>query len=243
MGRSMATNVKETIDQLIELQEADLAMKRAAADLNRGPARLTALDLRIEELEKGAREATEELDILRKTYRELEQEQKESLEAEEKGRDRLRAVKTNKEYAALLRETEQIAKKRSSVETGILETLERIETAEAAVKNAEEAVASQKQELLDERASLEKELAAARALVEERKAAFETMKESVPMKVRKVVERIRQSTGGTFIVPATREVCKGCHLNMPPQLFNEMQRYEEMKSCPHCERIIYHLPE
>ncbi len=34
-------------------------------------------------------------------------------------------------------------------------------------------------------------------------------------------------------------VCEGCHMNIPPQMYNELQRFESLMYCPQCQRIIY----
>jgi hypothetical protein len=34
-------------------------------------------------------------------------------------------------------------------------------------------------------------------------------------------------------------VCQGCNLNIPPQMYIELQHRNSLKNCPSCERIIY----
>lgn len=36
--------------------------------------------------------------------------------------------------------------------------------------------------------------------------------------------------------------CLGCHLAVPPPLFQKMRRQEEFESCPNCRRILYYSP-
>jgi hypothetical protein len=33
--------------------------------------------------------------------------------------------------------------------------------------------------------------------------------------------------------------CSGCNMNIPPQLFNVLQRGNSIETCPYCHRIIY----
>ncbi|HFB84009.1 MAG TPA: hypothetical protein ENJ72_04385, partial [Thermodesulfatator sp.] len=35
-------------------------------------------------------------------------------------------------------------------------------------------------------------------------------------------------------------ICEGCHMNIPPQLYNELMRDNRLMECPLCQRIIYH---
>ncbi|HEU0265389.1 MAG TPA: C4-type zinc ribbon domain-containing protein [Geobacterales bacterium] len=32
--------------------------------------------------------------------------------------------------------------------------------------------------------------------------------------------------------------CLGCNLNLPPQLYNSLFRYEDLVTCPHCQRVL-----
>jgi predicted nucleic acid-binding Zn-ribbon protein len=43
-------------------------------------------------------------------------------------------------------------------------------------------------------------------------------------------------------VPAVNSICNGCNVNIPPQMYNELQRCKSVKLCPNCQRIIYWLP-
>jgi uncharacterized protein len=40
-------------------------------------------------------------------------------------------------------------------------------------------------------------------------------------------------------VPVSDAVCNGCNVNLPPQLYNELQRSDTLRYCPNCQRIIY----
>ena len=48
-----------------------------------------------------------------------------------------------------------------------------------------------------------------------------------------------QQGDGVGVAAVRRAVCQGCHMNIPPQLYNELQRRDSIKNCPLCHRIIY----
>jgi len=50
---------------------------------------------------------------------------------------------------------------------------------------------------------------------------------------------IRERKGGVVVSPVIKGVCQACHLDIPPQQFNELIRGEKMMACPNCIRIIY----
>ncbi len=45
--------------------------------------------------------------------------------------------------------------------------------------------------------------------------------------------------GGLVIVPVQDAICRGCNVNLPPQLYNELHRCDTLRFCPNCHRIIY----
>jgi hypothetical protein len=57
--------------------------------------------------------------------------------------------------------------------------------------------------------------------------------------LRKRYEMIKGARNGLAVVPVWKEVCGGCHMNIPPQLYIELQRSVDLLSCPNCNRIIY----
>ena len=54
-----------------------------------------------------------------------------------------------------------------------------------------------------------------------------------------VLDDVKKKVRGKAVVPVQQAICMGCHMNIPAQLFNELQRFDEIRFCPHCHRIIY----
>ncbi|MCC7442802.1 MAG: hypothetical protein IT285_14295 [Bdellovibrionales bacterium] len=52
-------------------------------------------------------------------------------------------------------------------------------------------------------------------------------------------DRLRGARAGLGIVPATGGRCNGCNMHLPPQLFNQVQRCEDIYNCPSCNRILF----
>ncbi len=48
-----------------------------------------------------------------------------------------------------------------------------------------------------------------------------------------------QQVRGNAVVPVQDAVCHGCYVNIPPQMYNELHRQDNLKLCPHCHRMIY----
>jgi hypothetical protein len=61
----------------------------------------------------------------------------------------------------------------------------------------------------------------------------------IPPKLLKNYEVIKRHSRGIGIVQAQNEVCCGCNMNIPPQMYNDLQKTDDVCFCPHCQRIIY----
>jgi predicted nucleic acid-binding Zn-ribbon protein len=44
---------------------------------------------------------------------------------------------------------------------------------------------------------------------------------------------------GLAVVSVKNGTCQGCNMNIPPQLYNTLQRGNSLELCPNCNRIIY----
>ena len=49
-----------------------------------------------------------------------------------------------------------------------------------------------------------------------------------------------ESYGGIAVAEVKEEICQGCNMNIPPQLFVEIKKNEEIFQCPQCRRILYY---
>ena len=65
----------------------------------------------------------------------------------------------------------------------------------------------------------------------------------------KILERISKdvlpiyqnisSKNGQALALVVNEVCTGCNMNIPPQLYNHVLTEQEIVLCPSCKRILY----
>jgi predicted nucleic acid-binding Zn-ribbon protein len=50
---------------------------------------------------------------------------------------------------------------------------------------------------------------------------------------------LKEKRNGIAIVLVKNEGCQGCYVNIPPQMYNEVQKNNEIILCPNCHRILY----
>ncbi|MDH4232853.1 MAG: C4-type zinc ribbon domain-containing protein, partial [Nitrospirota bacterium] len=47
------------------------------------------------------------------------------------------------------------------------------------------------------------------------------------------------SGDGVAVTTARDELCSGCDMHIPPQLYVEIRKNEDIIQCPQCRRILY----
>lgn len=232
-------DVREQIDILVELQRKDTDAEGVRALLSGISERILALQGDVTSAE-AAREGMEaELADLRKAYRALESEVKTNLELIRKSKSRLPGIKTNKEYQALLKQVEETERKNSRIEDEMLALLDRIEAGEKALVERKEACSRAEAAYAADRARLEAEAREGEARLAEIAASRDETARAVPPELMKICTRIQQQVEAPMIVPVRGTTCEGCNINIPPQMANELRRFESLNFCPFCNRVIY----
>lgn len=227
------------LKRLVDLQELDKIIQEVTQSLARLPEELRAENAALEEMQAGYEAQVQELENLKKQKLDTEKEVAEMEEGIKGSRQRLMEIKSNIEYKAMLKEIAFKEDQRDQKETRVLELLELIEAQNQGV--AEQTQRVQEQRELVERQSGEVEAQVTKLKAEQ--AALEKqrkeLRKGVPAPLVKRYEFIRQRRNGTAISPVYEGVCFGCHMNILPQQFIDLQKGVEIIQCPHCQRILY----
>lgn len=231
------------LSRLIDLQELDkeiLEFTQAAAQL---PEELAVMAQVLAELQEGQAARQAELDDLKRQHRETEGEMRDLEESIRTSRQRLMEIKNNIEYRAMLKEIGFKEDQRDHKETRILEFLELMEKAAQVLREQTELVAEQ-EKLYTQRQA---EAAAREAEITEQLARLDGQRQQimpeVPPDLLKRYEFIRQRRNCSPIAEVQEGVCLGCHMNILPQQYIDLQKGEEIIQCHHCQRILYWLGE
>lgn len=75
-------------------------------------------------------------------------------------------------------------------------------------------------------------------LMQQRENYASKIKKSTYMKY----ERVRAHRHNIGIASVKDEVCNGCYMHIPPQLYVEVKKDLDVHTCPHCQRILYYIP-
>jgi predicted nucleic acid-binding Zn-ribbon protein len=231
------------LSRLIDVQEIDKVIQEVTQDLAKLPEELKAGEAAQEALKVSHAARLQELEDLKARRRETEMEMADMEESIKNSRQRLMEIKSNIEYKAMLKEIAFKEDQRDQRETRLLEFMELMETqnrfiAEHVAQLAEQEaiLVQQRQEVAVQVEKLQEELS---DLEEKRKK----VRKVVPAALMKRYEFIRQRRNSSAVCPVHEGVCLGCHMNILPQQFIDLQKGLEILQCPHCQRILYWADE
>lgn len=231
--------VKEQIDILVELQKNDTDVEQARTLLSGIFEKQRTLEEKLISA-AAAREAAEVLlEALRKDYRVLESDVKANLDLIRKSKSQLPSVKSNKEYQALLKQVDESQKKNSRIEDEMLALLDRIEAGEKALEERNQDCRRAEDHVASERGRLEEDVRKGELRVSELVAERDRIARAAPPDLMQVFAKTQKRVEAPMIVPVRGTTCEGCNISIPPQLANELRRFESLNFCPFCNRIIY----
>lgn len=231
--------MQENIKLLIELQEADSAIIRKKAVIDSLPAKLLSVETLFKETQSLYEKEKQKCELLEKKKKEKERAIEDINEKINKTKAHASNIKTNKEYQAHLKEIETIEKERYAIEDEILSAMEAIETAAKEVKTEELKMKAEKDKVEAFRKEVEEETAEAEKELEELKVRRMAIADKIDPDVYGIYMALLEKCNGLAVVEARDEICQGCNMNIPPQMFVELKKNIEIIQCQQCDRILY----
>ncbi|HBB15786.1 MAG TPA: hypothetical protein DCZ97_01875 [Syntrophus sp. (in: bacteria)] len=233
------TGLREQLALLIELQKMESKAGSIAARKKDLPVQLADLEAKFKEHHAGVETVREHLEELRKRRRDKDNQLRTGQETLKRTRDRLLDVKTNKEYQSVLKEIETFESKNSHMEDEIISLLDELDLLEKAVKTREEELEAQSRRYEEEKTKMTDELSSLVGELDVCTRKSGELKKNISADILRKYEQIKNAKRGVAVVSCWKEVCNGCHMSIPPQLYNELQKSMALVICPNCSRIIY----
>lgn len=232
-------DIKEEIHELIHLQKIDSRLqemedqeKKVELAIQRVRDPLTRLEARKDEL-------VNRISDLRQESVRIERTIQEYGDKIEKSRDKLPLITTQKEYFAFQKEIEIMQKEKSRLEDQLLQQMGELEEQQKERDEASAMCRDEEKEFLAKKEEMEQE---SRKFHSEREA-LEAEREKICREIEAAHLRLYNKTLISRGAPAMVEIingnCQGCHMTLPPQLFNDVRKGESMITCSYCNRILY----
>lgn len=220
----------QTIDKELQASAEMLAVVTQGVDRLRAEAASSRSEL--EQLTQEDKQA----EIAR---RELERELAEGEARIRDKRMRQNLIRNDKELQALAHEVESQKDTNQRREAELLAQMEVADSRAARIKELSGQVQQKNAELI----AAEKEIAGKAEELKEamrrRRIEREALAAQIDDTLRQRYEMIFSRRGGVAVARARSGTCQGCRMRLPPQLYNELQRFEQIHACPNCQRILY----
>ena len=231
--------MRQQISLLEKLQQIDLQILESDKKLKKIPEDLTQVKAQMDELyEKIERDRTTLMEA--EKWR-VEHDKAISMQQEllVKSKSKLQGARNEREANAAQREIDTIRRALSEREEEAIHILEVVEQTSESIAQKEEMYGK----LQDAFKGMEKESRKQIDGVESDKKKLDVERKkvarSIDEKVFRMYEKIRLRHPRA-VVTAFRGTCGGCHMMLPPQIYNLLQRQDQILTCPSCHRIVYY---
>ena len=231
--------MKNQLELLVRLQSCDSAILKAQRIQEKHPREIQRLEDALDRERRVVLEQENRFEEVKK--KRIAKEQDLALEEEKvsKAKQRLTAVKTNKEYQAALKEIEAIEKQNAKIEEEILTIMEEADVLKARHEKIKEHLNLTEKTAVEEKRKLEQQIIECTQAIAEEEQMKEAFIAQIKPEVLDRYQRIKQKRPELTVVAVENSCCLGCNMNIPPQLFNEVKKCQKIIVCPHCSRILY----
>jgi len=235
--------LRAQIEALAALQRVDQSLRENTQALQAGESRVAALEQAVHAHETAVAAIEAERSELATRQRDLEGR---LAAAETKMKDRrmrITRIRNDKELGLAKREVDLLKEETGGLEVELIAVLEQVDAVTKRFEAAQAELASLATARDTEATQLRDTIGRLGAEIERDRGRRGELVGTVDGDLRRRYEMIFSRRGGVAVVPVRGGTCQGCHMNVPPQLFNLIQRNEQLILCPNCQRMLFWQPE
>ncbi len=234
----MSLYIKQ-IEQLINLQKVDDEILQLKKVLDEAPQKVSQLQEKLQVQQNQHTELEDKIKLLQEQEKKLTKEIEEDNAKIKKSKNKLMMVENSREYHAMMREMDNLEKNNRIREEERLALEEELNSQNSLLDTVKSELEKKEQEFQEKQANLDVQLSQARDRLQELDSKREQAKQEIPKPILSRYEFIRSRLNNPVIVSVENGVCTGCHISIPPQTFIELQKGEQILSCPNCQRLIF----
>lgn len=232
--------MKEEIEKLESLQKVDIEILTVMEEKEEVEKNIAGLEERWKEKQSQIESKENEIKELEAKRSDLEKMLFLEQDKLKKTKTKLQGsgVKNPHAFNANQREIEKLKKEVEGLEDELLKIMTELENQKSALERYKLDLAEIKQLLADSSAEAEERNKVLSAKIADLERAKKELEKGIDQKILATYRRIQARYQRNPIAIAWGESCLGCHMNIPPQLYNELQRCEKLITCPACHRIL-----
>jgi len=231
--------VLQQIALLEQLQNVDLKIHESQSKLNKIPDDLSQVKVQMDEL-------YEKIERDRTTLKEAEKwrvEHEKAIDMQQallaKSKGKLATARNEREANAAQREIDTIRRALSEREEEAIHILEVVEQTGESIKQKEDMYSKLQDAFKDMEVESGKQVEGMKTQVKKLETERKKIAKNLDQPTSLLYEKIRQRQPRA-VVAAVRGTCGGCHMILPPQIYNLIQRQDRILQCPSCFRIVYY---
>lgn len=223
---------------LAQILKIDLNLQGLKEELEELPVKVRSAETELKGLDQEYEKKKTEFDKLDSQSRQLKGDLAEDAEKLKEKEERLNSIKTTKEYQAVLKEIAQGKTTNREREIQLQQVTASLEKLTEELMPLEE-----KRQALQ--SSLEKEQSEISGTLDDLQSRLKTAETHLQEQLMALPEDIRhkfrrvQGKRQPAIARVVDGTCQECFINVPPQLFIEIQKHKEIYSCPNCHRLLF----
>lgn len=226
------------LELLLQLQNIDYDLGELERSKEYIPDMMENLKQEIVESERKLTETSEALSAAKVEQREVELELSEKQEKLKKLQERMMAIKTNKEYDALVSEIDQIKERINDLENREVELMETIEQNEKELEGLNSRVEGIRKINSEQLSSLQAQIDSVGAKIDDKEKERKELVGRVNQRVLRAYDRIRKGKGGAAVVAVKKRACGACYKALPPQKIQEIKLGQRIITCDSCGRML-----
>jgi len=231
------------IELLVQLQQVDKSLRANTLAVETGETRVAQVDEAYRTKAAATTQARTEATALSARQRDLE-ERLTSAEGRMKDRRmRITRIRNDKELGLAKREVDLLKEEITGLEAELQQVYEQVEAATSALAALEGELKALAEEREVEAVALKETIARLGADIERDRARRQALTDTVDEELRRRYEMVLERRGGVAVVAVRDGTCQGCRMRVPPQLYNQIQRNDQIILCPSCQRMLHWQPE
>lgn len=230
--------MKKKLEVLEQLQDIDQLINSMKNTQN-------SLHVELNDIAQAVGVVREEVSAMESRMAQLEMEKaalEENLATElsniSRSETNMKEIKTNKEFQAVGREISAARKLVTDLEEQVLQKISQIEelSGEIEVRKTSlgELVDNSAQRTAEKQAEIDK----IQMDIDSDSSRRDMLTKEISASLVKRYNTLRDQRRGQALAIARDGYCLGCNMHLPPQLYNNLFKYEELLACPHCQRML-----
>ncbi len=231
--------MKDTIQQLIDLQVLDSEILKLANELTALPRELSHRDGDLRAKQKEVEDAHKSIQTTRVRIKEIETEIK-TIEAKIAKLDgEANSVRDNAQLFAIQHQIKTFQEEISKKEDEALNLYSEVEQIEVKEKKLKEELGGIEEEFRRFKKNVDDEIATVRKKKAEWEAKRKEVVPSIQAEMFEKYSRLLDARSGQAMAPVQSQICQGCFMQVIPNDYVKLLNGKVIIHCRHCTRILY----